>query len=318
MSHRTDSQSTLVDGLVHDKLGRNARLDKITELVDWDAIGRVLSPLRRGKRGAPPYPALMLFKALLLQQWYTLSDEGLEEALSDRLSFRRFVGLGLSDATPDHSTLWRFREELCKSGLDKAVFSELQEQFDSHGLLVKRGTLLDATVVQAAASSPPKGVSSSDADAKWARNVTTGKSTFGYKAHIAMDQESQLIRAVILTPGNVNDTEVADLLVMGDEGAVYADAAYDKHSRRAALKARGIKPRIMHRPNKHHPKLPHWKQRHNNLISPLRSRVETVFGLWKRHYRWRRVRYWGLKRNTTNLYLLSMASNLRRAEVLMR
>ena len=129
---------------------------------------------------------------------------------------------------------------------------------------------------------------------------------------------SGLIRAVHLTPANVADTMVADDLIQGDGRAVYADAAYDTHARRAALKARGVKDRIIHRPNKHHPILPHWKQRHNQLISPLRSRVETVFGLWKRQYRWRRVRYWGLARNTTHLYLLSIATNLRKAEVLTR
>ena len=114
MAERQIGQLSFTDELVNDAARANAPLQRVSELVDWSAIEALLSGLRSGSMGAPAYPSLALFKALLLQQWYGLSDPGLEEALVDRLSFRRFLGLSLSEPVPDHSTLWRFREQLAK------------------------------------------------------------------------------------------------------------------------------------------------------------------------------------------------------------
>jgi hypothetical protein len=121
MAERQIGQLSFTDGLVNEATKANASLQRMAELVDWHAIEALLSGLRSGSMGAPGYPALALFKALLLQQWYGLSDPGLEEALLDRLSFRRFLGLSLSEPVPDHSTLWRFREQLARSGTDREV-----------------------------------------------------------------------------------------------------------------------------------------------------------------------------------------------------
>ena len=132
-----------------------------------------------------------------------------------------------------------------------------------------------------------------------------------------MDAGSGLIRQALLTPANVNDTEPADRLLAGDEAAVYADKAYDTKARRARLKSRGVKDRIMHRPNKHHPELPRWRRRRNVLISRVRAPVEQVFGTLKRSYGYRRVRYMGLEPNATELWLKCAAYNLRRAERLL-
>ena len=129
------------------------------------------------------------------------------------------------------------------------------------------------------------------------------------------DFSRRLMREAVLTPANVNDTEVADQLIKGDERAIYADKAYDSHVRSARLKAARIKNRIMRRGNKHHA-LSARQQQRNRLIAPIRAGVETVFALWKRSYGYRRVRYFGLVRNATQLTLLALASNLRRALVL--
>jgi transposase, IS5 family len=314
MAKRSMEQLGLVDGLVHPRVGQNQQLDRIVEVVDWAAIEQVLAQLRCGERGPPPYPALLMFKALLLQQWYQLSDPGLEQALADRLSFRRFLGLRLEDATPDHSTLWRFREALRQGGLDAAVFAELNRQLSQRGLIVKRGTLVDATLVQAQGRRPDPDRAPVDPDATV--TMRQGKSHYGYKAHIGVDQDSQLIRRLALTPANVNDTVMGDAMICGDEQAVYADKAYDSHARRAQLRARGITDGIMHRPNKHHPVLSPQHQAANRTIAPIRSRVETLFGIWKRHYGYTRVRYYNLSRNLAQLYLMAIASNLRRVLVL--
>lgn len=316
MGERSLGQMSLAESLVRQRPGQNERLRGIEALIDWSAVDKALRPLR-SQRGAPGYPALTLFKALLLQQWYGLSDPELEEALSDRLSFRRFVGLPLDQEVPDHSTLWRFREAMGRSGLDRKIFAEVELQLAERGMILRKGTLIDATLVTAQ-SAPPSYQGEEpahDPDAAWTKREGSSKKHFGYKAHIAVDQGSGLVREAVLTPANVNDTEVADQLIKGDERALYADKAYDSHARSARLKAARIKNRIMRRGNKHHALSARQKQR-NRLIAPIRAGVETIFALWKRSYGYRRVRYFGLVRNATQLTLLALASNLRRALVL--
>ena len=131
---------------------------------------------------------------------------------------------------------------------------------------------------------------SRDPDAAWTKREGTSKAHFGYKAHLAVDQGSLLVRGALLTPANVNDTEPADALIQGDERAVYADKAYDSHARSALRKVAGIKNRIMQRANKHHALSPRQRQR-NRLIAKLRAAVETVFAVFKRGYGYRRGRH---------------------------
>jgi transposase, IS5 family len=312
---RSMGQKSFADALVVG-VKANERLDRIDALIDWSALDRLLDGLGAAPTGRPAYRPLAMLKALLLQQWHGLSDEELEASLADRLSFRRFLGLSLEEATPDHSTLWRFREALNQDRLAERVFAELQRQFDARGLVIRRGTLIDATLVEAAVRPSGSASAPSDPQAAFARRQGKPGSTFGFKAHVAVDHGSGLVRAAILTPANVNETNVADELIQGDEGAVYADMAYATKARSDALKARRIKDRIMRRPNKHHRKLSDRMIRRNRLIAKVRGRVESVFALLKRHYAWTRMRYIGLARNTVHLNLLCMAINIRRADVL--
>jgi len=262
--------------------GRNARLERIAALIDWAPVEALVRRVRPGTVGRPPYRALAMVRALLLQQWYGLSDPGLEEALSDRVSFRRFCGLSLEEPTPDETTLCRFRLALAQAGLGEALFAEVARQLDAAGFMVKAGTLIDASLVEAAVRRPrdgssPKGEESRsrhDPDANWTRTGQGRRLFFGYKMHIAVDQGSGLIRRRRLTPAKVYESEVADELVPGDERAVYADKAYEKRARRAALKARGIKDRIQHRRTSAQARLPHWQTVRNKLIGRVRSAVE--------------------------------------------
>lgn len=310
---KSNRQLGFADALVEQVSKPNMKLDRIERLVDWRAVEALLRPLRSAPTGRPGYQPLPMLKALLLQQWYGLSDPGLEEALADRLSFRRFLGVSLQDETPDHTTLWRFREDLVRLGLAERVFAAIARQFEQNGLVLRQGTLIDATLIPAAVRPSGSAEQPSDPDAAFARRAGEPGSTFGFKAHVAMDKGSGLVRAAVLTPANVNETTVADRLVQGDEAAVYADMAYDSKARRVALKRRGIKDRIMHRPNKHHPVLAPWPARRNRLIARVRGRVETAFAVAKWHYGWRRARYRGLPRNQAHLHLLCTAINLRRA-----
>jgi IS5 family transposase len=156
MARKQVGQLGFEDGLVAQRRGRQRDdLEAISALIDWAGIEAVLAPvMSHARKGEPSWPALVLFKALLLQRWHDLSDEKLEENLIDRLSFQRFCGLSLMDDVPDHSTLWRFREKLAKAGLIESLFAELQRQLEDRGVLVKQGALIDATLIKAAARRP--------------------------------------------------------------------------------------------------------------------------------------------------------------------
>jgi IS5 family transposase len=254
---------------------------------------------------------LVLFRALLLQSLYGLSDRELEEALADRLSLR-FVGLSLEDTAPDHTVLNRFRNQLVELGLLEKLFGELDRQLENAGLILKRGTMLDATLIQAISAPPKEDRPSNDPDARFTKRQGKSGSTFGYKAHMGVDEGSGLIRAVLTTPANVNDTTPADDLIRGDEAVVWADAAYDTHARRARLKAEGKKPRIARRPNRHHPDLPARLKRYNRLIARRRAKVETTFATLKCRMRLTRIRYVGLIKASGQILLASIAFNMRR------
>ncbi len=318
------SQSSFVEVLLPAGLGRNHRLERIAGLIDWAPIESLVRTVRCGEVGRPPYSALAMFKALLLQQWYGLSDPGLEEALLDRVSFRRFCGLALDGATPDETTLCRFRNALKEAQLGAKLFGAIGAQLERTGFIVKKGTLIDATLIESAVRPPPSGStpkhiesrSPHDADANWTRRGDNRRLFFGYKAHIGVDQGSGLVRSRVLTPAKTYESEVADQLILGDESAVYADKAYEKKERRTALKARGIKDRIQHRRHKHLAVLPHWQAIRNKLIGRVRSAIERTFARLKDGYRMRRMRYRGLLANALHLDLVLIAFNLRRAEAL--
>ena len=294
--------------------GMAPALERVTSLVEGVGFERALAGLREEGPGRPGYRPLLLFKALLLQAWYGLSDAELEFRLGDSLSFGRFVGLSLQDEVPDHTTLCRFRNRLVAARLLEQLFDELDRQLEAAGVVLKQGTMLDATLIETgAAAKPPKGeLSPVDPEARLTARKGKPGTSFGYKAHVGVDQGSGLIRAVITTPANVNDTVPADDLIRGDEKVVWADSAYHTHRRQAALKARGVKPRLARRPNRHHPELSPRLKRYNNLIARRRAAVETTFATWKRRMGLLAIRYVGLAKAAAQVRLVAMAFNLRR------
>lgn len=317
MVERVVGQLSLADGLVSPPAG--SILDKLDAAVDWAPLRSLLG--KRGGAGAgnASYPAEVLLRCLLLGVWHDLSDPALEMAIADRISFRRFAGLSLHDRTPDHSTLWRFRQELAGDGLVDQVFAEISRQLQANNLVLKRGTLIDASLVAARANPPRKprpgapaqAKPAADPDARWGRKGKT--SVFGYKIHIGVDAGHTIIRRVDFTDGSVTDTEPADGLICGDEKAVYGDQAYYTHARHARLTEAGIKDRLMRRPNKHHPELPARQKRRNRLIGRVRAAVERPFAVFKERYGLRRVRFYTLVRNRVHVVLACCAYNLRRA-----
>ncbi len=312
MAVKQTGQLGFVDALVGSQVGGNASLDRLSGLVKWYRFEKVMGHLRDDGPGRPGYPVLVLFKALLLQALYGLSDRDLEEALHDRLSFRRFIGLSLTETVPDHTVLNRFRNLLVEAGLVEKLFAELDRQLEKAGVMLKRGTMLDASLIEAVSAPPTEGGVVVDGDARFAKRQGRSGWTFGYKMHVGVDQGSGLIRSLVTTPANVNDTVPADGLIRGDERAVWADAAYDTHARRARLKLQGQKPRIARRPNKHHPVLPPRLKRYNRLIARHRAAVETTFATLKQRMRLTMIRYVGLAKASGQVLMAAIAFNMRR------
>jgi transposase, IS5 family len=307
---------TFADAFADPRLGSNAVLERIEALVDWSALAGLASELRPGETGRPPYAPLGMLKALYLQAMYDLSDPGLEAALLDRVSFRRFCGWGLSDRTPDETTICRFRQQAAESGVLLAAFEAVNGQLELKGLILKRGTLMDASLI-AARHNPPKmkagpGVGvAREPDANWTKK--NGKSYFGYKLHVGMDQGSGLVRRAVLTPAKTSDIEMAEALICGDEKAVYADKGYCKKALSQMLKARKTKPRIAYRRHKSEPALGRWKKKRNDLIARWRAPVEGVFSQAKRFYGLARARCHTLARNAGRALAALTVFNLKRA-----
>jgi IS5 family transposase len=312
MSVKRTGQLSFVEAMLPAGLPGSGRLDRLSDLVKWYRFEKLLARLRDPGPGRPGYPVLVMFKALLLQSLYGLSDAELEEALADRLSFRRFIGLSLEDMVPDHTTLCRFRNQLVSEGLLEKLFTELDRQLEQAGVILKRGTMLDATVIETSAARPGMDGAASDPDARFVKRAGKPGSSYGYKAHVGVDETSGLIRSVITTPANVNDTTPADGLIRGDEAVVWGDGAYHTHARERSLKERGIKPRLARRANKHHPELPRHLKRYNKLIARRRAAVETTFATWKRRMGLTAIRYTGLTKAAAQVLLVAMAFNLRR------
>jgi transposase, IS5 family len=307
---RETRQLSLAEALVGGGKG-GARLERIAGALDWSELDALMAGLRSASTGRPGWPPLSMLKALLLAQWYGLSDPELEDALADRLSFRRFVGLPLDGGVPDETTLCRFRGELARRGLTERLLA-VDAQLAARGLVLKRGTLIDASLVEADADvrkGPDGGPVTVEREAGFAKR--RGKAFFGFKAHLAVDEGSGLVRRAVLTPANVNESVVADALPIGDEAAVYADKGYDSAARRALLAERGVFDGIMRRG---HPRrrLTDAELARNRALVPIRSAIERVFGTLKRSYGWTRVRYRGLACNAAHLDLLCLALNLRR------
>lgn len=317
MSHQDLSQLNIVDSLVQKQVNLNNKLDTISKIIQWNNFDEILQTIYSNKRGRPSFPPVYMFRILILQQWYNLSDYEMEASLDDRLSFRRFSGFGLGDKIPDHSTISRFREQLIKYKLQDKLFEELNRQIDAFGLILKKGTLVDATLVEANVSKPDKqlngqaGISETDPEAEWTRRGK--KSYFGYKAHLAVDQTTDIIRKAKLTSANVNEGLMLAMMICDDEEMVYADKQYDSRRNREILNSKCIKDGLMKKGCMNRKVTQDEKDR-NKLLAPIRAGIEKVFGTFKRSYKYTRARYIGLTKNTLQFILICMSFNLRKME----
>ena len=271
MSRRCFNQPSLADAFVKAYSRPGGFLEEIAKTFEWRAFDVFMRPLHSSSDGAPAYPPLTMFKIVLLQQWYSLSDPAAEEAVRDRLSFRGFCGVPLDEETPDHSSIWRFRQRLAKLGLDEKLTAEVNRQLDARGLIVKRGTLVDATIIAAAVKPPAfeEGqVNPRDADASFTKK--NGETYFGYKAHLAVDEESGIVRRAEMTSADLHDSRRGLAMIQGDEKAYYGDKAYDSQALRNELKDKGIDDKIAYKGERGKAQ-PDWQKWFNKTASACAS-----------------------------------------------
>jgi IS5 family transposase len=318
MAWKNLTQTSLADALIHQHAALT-ELDDLNQLIDWKSIESQMSTINNNPMGERAWPPLMMFKILLLQSFYNLSDPACEKQLARDLLFRRFVNLSLTDPVPDHSTIWRFRNNLNKSGLLQKLLDNINHQLNTQGILIKNGhaSIIDATVIQAKNNRPNKnaqGEKTQDKEASY--NVKTAsdgkqKTTYGFKAHINVDEDG-FILAQTLTTGRLHDSNVFEQLFTGSEEAVYADSAYKSQKHDRLLEDKDIQNNILQRAYKNKP-LTEVQKLQNKFVSQTRYVVERTIGVTKKYYGLAQARYMGIERNQARITIICIAHNLKRA-----
>ena len=288
---------------------RSGSLDDIAGLIDWAEIDQHLVCIYASATGEQGWPPLALFKALLLSVWYDLSDVKLAEALDDRASFRRFCGFASDEPTPERTAFVRFRRELVARSLDRGLFEVVTKQLDARGVAVRPGTLIDASVI-----------ASASLKAGQARRAGhhRRKPAPGYKAHIATDEEGDIIRCVEVTTANVHDGTVLEAVLPVEPGDVYGDSAYAARRFTDVILARGGRPHVVQTGTWGGKAALQRLQAWNAEVRRVRCRIEKVFGTFKRSYGLRRMRWLGLAKAGLQVRLTAVAYNLRRSVTILR
>lgn len=282
----------------------NASLDEVSMLVDWAELDQLLVGISASTKGEPGWPPLALFQALLLATWHDLSDVRLAGALEDRASFRRFCGFSTREPTPERTAFVRFRGELVRLKLDCALFAAVTRQLDRRGVVVRTGTLVDATLIASA--------SIKDDEARWAGHRRR-KPVHGYKAHVATDQEAGLIRGVEVTTANAHDASELEAILPEAPGDTYGDSAYQGDRPEGIIRARGGRPLVVYTGGFGGAAAAERLRAHNAEVRRVRCRIEKIFGTAKRSYGLRRMRWLGLAKAGLQVRLAAVAYNLRRS-----
>lgn len=295
-----------------------AMLGQLASAIDWK---RLAEPIERaaylkdaGDPGRSHWPVELMVKCLMLARWFNLSDPQLEESLMDRLSFRRFVGLALGDDTPDETTFVRFRDLLRGHDLDRKLFDAVVEQLRERRLIVKQGTLVDATIIAAPAPRPAgrkngRGKPTrTGGDAEASYTVKRGQIHHGYKAHIATDRRGTVTDFVVDT-ARVHDIEHLETLTAREKTAVFADSAYMDHKRTTRLRERGVFAGILRRRVRGQKVLSALGRAFNRYCASVRAVVERPFA-WMKNKGHRRTRYKGLRRTRMDVGLTLLAHNI--------
>lgn len=322
----------------HKKLNEKDPLTHLNALIDWNDFRPTLEKIRPSKKkmGRPAFDSLLMFKILILQSLYNVSDDEIEFQIRDRYSFCRFLGLMPEDRVPDAKTIWLFREQLTASNIMKELFYDFDIQLQLKGLVAKKGQIVDASFVEApkqrnnrednetikqgeipeSFKENPNKLRQKDMDARWTKK--NDEKHYGYKNHIAIDNENKLIREYGVTSAEVHDSQVfTELLTENSSRDVWADSAYRSDAAEIDLYAMGYRSQV-HQKGKRNKPLTEKQQVTNKRKSKTRARVEHVFGSIENEQGGMVVRTVGLVRAATKIGLMNMGYNIRRATTLLR
>jgi len=320
-----------------EKIATKDPLTILNTRVHWEqfrsTLEKAFPAIDYSEGGRPPFDRLMMFKILILQEYYGLSDDQMEFQLLDRLSFQRFIGQGLHDVVPDAKTIWLYRQSLTEAGVIDALFVRLKKHLENSGLVAHKGKMVDASFskVPIQRNTPDENeqikkgetpdwdenkMRQKDTDATWTKKA--GQPHYGYKQHIKADLKSKLITNFEVTPASESDANVLDeLLEKSDKGQpLYGDSAYYKEERIEELKKKGFIPRIQKKGYRYKKLTPADDVR-NHKLSSKRCRVEHIFG-WMKQKGGNLIRAIGIKRVTAKITLRIIGYNLSRAVFLIK
>lgn len=296
---------------------REKFLDTMNEIIPWEAwIAKIQPYYPAGKRGRPPRGIELMLRMYLLQIWFTISDEGLEDAIYDSFAMRKFLGLNFLDQrVPDATTLLKFRHLLEKHNLGEAIFNDITSRLDQAGLMMHGGTIVDATIIQSTCSTKNQ---TGERDPEMHQTKKGNQWYHGMKVHSGVDAGSGYVHTITGTAANVHDiTETANL-IREDDDVVYGDSGYLGANKRPEIKnderLSKIDYRFCKKPSQL--KIPddytgiNWDKAIENRKSSVRCKVEHPFLIVKRQFGYCKTAYRGLKKNMNRFYFLFGSANL--------
>lgn len=294
------------------KTRREVFLEKLDRLIPWQKLEKALAKgYPKGANGRPPYPLSVMLRIHVLQVVYNLSDPMMEDSLYELESMRIFAGLRLSGPIPDETTILNFRHFLEQKRRGKKLFEAINRHLDEHGLMLKEGTIVDATIIAAPSSTKNE---SRERDPEMHSTKKGNQWHFGMKVHIGVDEKHGLIHSLETTSAEVHDITMADKLLHGEEERVWGDAGYTGMEKKEEHEERKVAWCIAMRPGKRAqlPEDSHQEQEEKRKAS-VRAKVEHPFLRIKKQFGYAKVRYRGLMKNTNRFYVLAGMANLLRA-----
>lgn len=290
------------------KTKREKFLQEMDRVIPWqDLIEIIEKHYPKAGDGRQPMPLERMLRIYFMQQWYGLSDPAMEDGLYDSESMRRFAGIDLAeDEIPDETTILHFRHLLEKHELTKKIFEKTQRYLTDKGLLLREGTIVDATIINAPSSTKNK---DKTRDKEMKQTKKGNQWYFGMKAHVGTDTGKGLAHSVVVTDAGVHDSQMMDALLHGEERAVYGDKAYTSEKKKEEYEAKGIK-WCVHRKACRHYQLSPEDVEYNHKQSQVRAKGEHAFLVVKHLWNYRKVRYKGLFKNAAQVFSLFALANL--------
>jgi IS5 family transposase len=287
---------------------REVFLGEMGTVVPWARLEVLIAPhYTKPRKGRPQMLLSVMLRIYFLQQWYNLSDPGVEEALYDMHGMRDFAGLDLvNDPIPDETTILNFRHLLERHTLTEALFEEVSTYLEERALLLRGGTIMDATLIAASPSTKNK---SGKRDPEMSQTKKGNQWYFGMKAHIGVDAKSGLVHTVKTTTAKVHDARMTDDLIREDDRAIFADKGYVSDKRKRAARKNGILWAVKDK-RKRGCTLSSSQNKRNRKHGSVRAKVEHTFRVIKCQFSYRRIRYRGLAKNAAQMFTLMALANL--------